>query len=128
MPNTASQQQTQQAQLARRLGLFDAIMLVMGGIIGAGIFINPYVVAQRVHTPALIMGASPGAVGTARMQYHLRQTMVFLNMYPLNRPEVMINNCVGKFDEQGNLADEKSREYITKALGALVAWTRKLKG
>jgi APA family basic amino acid/polyamine antiporter len=57
MPNTASQQQTQQPQLARRLGLFDAIMLVMGGIIGAGIFINPYVVAQRVHTPALIMGA-----------------------------------------------------------------------
>ncbi len=43
--------------LARRLGLFDAVMLVMGGIIGAGIFINPYVVAQRVHTPALILGA-----------------------------------------------------------------------
>src|SRR4051812_44980513 len=44
-------------QLARKLGLFDATMLVMGGIIGAGIFINPYVVAQRLHTPALILGA-----------------------------------------------------------------------
>ncbi len=43
--------------LARRLGLFDATMLVMGGIIGAGIFINPYVVAQRVHTPDLVLGA-----------------------------------------------------------------------
>jgi APA family basic amino acid/polyamine antiporter len=43
--------------LARRLGLFDATMLVMGGIVGSGIFINPYVVARRVHTPALIMGA-----------------------------------------------------------------------
>jgi basic amino acid/polyamine antiporter, APA family len=43
--------------LARRLGLFDATMLVMGGIVGAGIFINPYVVAQQVHTPALILGA-----------------------------------------------------------------------
>jgi APA family basic amino acid/polyamine antiporter len=43
--------------LARRLGLFDATMLVMGGIIGSGIFINPYVVAQRVHTPALVLGA-----------------------------------------------------------------------
>jgi len=41
--------------LARRLGLFDAIMLVMGGIIGSGVFINPYVVAQRVHTPALVL-------------------------------------------------------------------------
>src|SRR3954454_12156836 len=46
-----------QPELARRLGLFDATMLVMGGIIGAGIFINPYVVAQKVQTPALILGA-----------------------------------------------------------------------
>jgi APA family basic amino acid/polyamine antiporter len=44
-------------QLARRLGLFDATMIVMGGIIGSGIFINPYVVAQQVHTPFLILGA-----------------------------------------------------------------------
>lgn len=43
--------------LARRLGLFDAIMLVMGGTVGSGIFINPYVVAQRVHTSALVLGA-----------------------------------------------------------------------
>jgi basic amino acid/polyamine antiporter, APA family len=43
--------------LARRLGAFDATMIVMGGIIGSGIFINPYVVARHVHTPALIVGA-----------------------------------------------------------------------
>src|SRR5437870_891910 len=43
--------------LARRLGLFDATMIVMGGIIVAGIFSNPYVVAQQVHTPLLILGA-----------------------------------------------------------------------
>jgi len=43
--------------LSRRLGAFDATMIVMGGIIGSGIFINPYVVAQRVHTPAMIVGA-----------------------------------------------------------------------
>lgn len=43
--------------LARKLGLFDATMLVMGGIVGSGIFINPYVVAQQVHTPALILEA-----------------------------------------------------------------------
>src|SRR5438477_11089758 len=45
------------SNLARRLGLFDATMIVMGGIIGAGIFINPYVVAQQVHSPVLILGA-----------------------------------------------------------------------
>src|ERR671916_3138953 len=43
--------------LARRLGLFDATMIVMGGIVGAGVFVNPYVVARQVHTPALILGA-----------------------------------------------------------------------
>ncbi len=52
MPRT-----TLPSELARRLGLFDATMIVMGGIVGAGIFINPYVVARQVHTPALILGA-----------------------------------------------------------------------
>jgi basic amino acid/polyamine antiporter, APA family len=42
--------------LLRQIGLFDATMLVMGGIVGSGIFINPYVVAQQVHTPWLILG------------------------------------------------------------------------
>lgn len=46
-----------EAQLARRLGLFDATMIVMGGIVGSGIFVTPYVVARQVHTPALIVGA-----------------------------------------------------------------------
>ncbi len=43
--------------LARRLGVFDATMIVMGGIIGAGIFVNPAVVARLVHSPALVLGA-----------------------------------------------------------------------
>lgn len=77
--------------------------------------------------PAAIMGASPGAVGTARMQYHLRQIMVFLNMFPLNRPEVMINNCTTKFDENGELTDETTKKFIGDMLAALVDWTDKLK-
>jgi basic amino acid/polyamine antiporter, APA family len=48
---------TPKPKLARQLGLFDATMLVMGGIVGSGIFINPYVVARQVHTPALILAA-----------------------------------------------------------------------
>jgi len=43
--------------LARRLGAFDATMIVMGGIVGSGIFVNPHVVAERVHTPLLILAA-----------------------------------------------------------------------
>ncbi|HEY6069899.1 MAG TPA: amino acid permease, partial [Chthoniobacterales bacterium] len=49
--------QSSEAHLARRLGLFDTTMIVMGGIIGSGIFINPYVVAQQVPSTILILGA-----------------------------------------------------------------------
>jgi APA family basic amino acid/polyamine antiporter len=51
-PNSAAE-----PSLARRLGVFDVTMIVMGGIIGAGIFVNPSVVARQVHTPALVLGA-----------------------------------------------------------------------
>jgi len=77
--------------------------------------------------PAGIMGASVGATGTARAQYHLRQCCVFLNMFPVNRPEVMIANAAQRFDSQGNLTDEPSREHIRKLLESLAAWTLKLK-
>src|ERR1043165_9435296 len=55
------------AHLSRRLGLFDATMIVMGGIVGSGIFMNPYVVARQVHTPFLILGAwlAGGAIALA---------------------------------------------------------------
>ncbi|HUO85712.1 MAG TPA: amino acid permease [Thermoanaerobaculia bacterium] len=48
------------SSLARRLGAFDATMIVMGGIIGSGIFINPHVVARHVHTVPLILAAWAG--------------------------------------------------------------------
>lgn len=75
-----------------------------------------------------IMGASSGMLGTARAQYHLRQIFVFLNMFPLNRPEVMIPNAQDKFDKQGNLTDEHTRDKIKQLLKALVDWTIKLTG
>lgn len=76
--------------------------------------------------PAAIMGASVGGIATARAQYHLRQIMVFLNMFPLNRPEVMIAGAAEKFDEAGNLTDEKTKDHIRKQLEALVQWTRRI--
>ena len=76
--------------------------------------------------PAAIMGASVGAIATARAQYHLRQMMVFLNMFPVNQPEVMIGNAGERFDEQGNLTDESTKEFIRQLLHNLVDWTRRL--
>lgn len=76
--------------------------------------------------PAAIMGASPGMMGTARAQYHLRQTLLALNVHPLNRPEVMISRAPQRFDEQGRLVDEASRALIAQLLAALAAWTLRL--
>lgn len=56
-PDPLSQPDSSSFGLLRRVGLFDATMLVMGGIVGSGIFINAYVVARQVHTPVLILGA-----------------------------------------------------------------------
>jgi basic amino acid/polyamine antiporter, APA family len=53
---SAPEEQSQKAPLARRLGVFDATMLVMGGMIGSGIFMNPALVARQVHTPVLVLG------------------------------------------------------------------------
>lgn len=76
--------------------------------------------------PAAIMGASIGAIATARAQYHLRQMMVFLNMFPVNQTEVMIGNAAERFDAQGNLTDETTKDFIRRLLQDLVEWTRRL--
>ncbi len=76
--------------------------------------------------PVAVMGASVGALGTARAQYHLRQTFIFLNMYPVNKPEVMISTAAQRFDERGRLTDETSRKLVGQLLVALVTWTRRL--
>ena len=76
--------------------------------------------------PVAVMGASVGALGSARAQYHLRQTFVFLNMHPVNKPEVMISAAAQRFDERGHLTDETSRKLVGQLLVSLVAWTRRL--
>jgi chromate reductase len=88
---------------------------------------RPYGDSAWEGKPVAIMGASGGAQGTSRAQYHLRQCFVFLNMYALNRPEVMVASAAQKFDEDGNLTDPKTKEYVTQLLTALADWTKKLK-
>jgi chromate reductase len=76
--------------------------------------------------PVAVMGASIGMAGTARAQYHMRQTFVFLNMFPINHPEVMISYAQEKFDDDGNLKDEETKGLIKDLLRGLVEWTERL--
>src|SRR6185295_12435537 len=87
---------------------------------------RPYGDSAWSGKPAAIMGASVGAIATARAQYHLRQIMVFLNMFPVNHTEVMIGNAATRFDKDGNLTDEDTKDHIRGLLASLVAWTRRL--
>jgi len=73
-----------------------------------------------------VLGASVGSLGTARAQYHLRQMFVFLNMFPLNQPEVMIAQAAEKFDHEGNLKDQITTQKIRELLETLTEWTKSL--
>jgi chromate reductase, NAD(P)H dehydrogenase (quinone) len=77
--------------------------------------------------PVAIMSASVGMLGGARAQYHLRQIFVYLNMHPINGPEVIVPFAQNKFDTSGNLVDENTQMFVRQLLQNLVNWTRKLK-
>ncbi len=78
--------------------------------------------------PVAVMSESIGMLGGSRAQYVLRQSFVFLNMHPVNRPEVMVPFAADKFDANGVLIDKASKGFIKDLLTSLVSWTRELKG
>lgn len=75
--------------------------------------------------PVLIQSASPGALGGARMQYQLRQSLVFLDARVFNVPEVMVGAVQNKVDEAtGELTDQGTRDFIAKHLAAFAGFVR----
>ena len=87
---------------------------------------RPYGDNAFANKPVAIMGASPGMIGTARAQYHLRQCFVFLSCFALNQPEVMVSFAQEKIDKDGKVTDQKTRELIRKLLENLIDWTGRL--
>ncbi|MET3394979.1 chromate reductase [Variovorax sp. 1140] len=73
-----------------------------------------------------IIGASPGPVGTARVQYDLRKVLVFMDAFTVNKPEVFINHCADKFDAQGQFTDECGSKLIVDLLLAMQALKQRL--
>jgi chromate reductase len=70
--------------------------------------------------PVAIMGASPGMIGSARAQYHLRQSCVYLNMYPVNQPEVIVSFAEKKINRNGVVEDDATRGYIKALMRNLI--------
>ena len=77
--------------------------------------------------PVAIIGATMGLWGTVKAQFHLRQMCVFLDLWPVNKPEVLIAQAQNKFDASGNLTDEATKKVIAELMTNLVAWTKKVK-
>ena len=65
---------------------------------------------------AAVMGASPGMTGTARGQSQLRQAFVFTNTYALLQPEVLVGHAHEKFDADGRLEHEATRDFLVTFL------------
>lgn len=86
---------------------------------------RPYGANSFDDKPVAIMGATIGMLGTARAQYHLRQTLIYVNAYPLNQPEVMVAAAADKF-RNGELVDAHTRQKVREQLLALAAWARRL--
>jgi len=122
-------------ELKKRIRRADALLIVtpeynysIPGVLKNAIdwASRPYGDSAWNGKPAAMMGASPGAIGTARAQYHLRQIFVFLNMFPINQPEVMIGHAADRFDKEGNLTDETTKNFIRQLLQNLVEWTGRI--
>lgn len=122
-------------ELKRRVAAADAVLFVtpeynysVPGVLKNAIdhASRPYGDNSWAGKPVAIMSASIGMLGGARAQYHLRQMFVFLDMHAVNQPEVMIPNAADRFDEQGNLTDEMSKQLIRGLLENLASLTRTL--
>ncbi len=88
---------------------------------------RPYGDNPFENKPVALMSASIGMFGGSRAQYHLRQSFVFLNMIPINKPEVFVTMAANKFDEDGNLKDDMTIEIMKQLLKNLVETARNTK-
>jgi chromate reductase, NAD(P)H dehydrogenase (quinone) len=72
--------------------------------------------------PAAIVSVSPGAIGGFGANHHLRQSLVFLNMPPLQQPEAYIGGAAKLFDDDGKLVNPGTAEFLKKFMQAFAAW------
>ena len=118
------------ADLKRRISEADGVLFVtpeynysIPGVLKNAIdwASRPYGDNSWKDKPVAVMGASMSLLGTARAQYHLRQSFVFLEMHPVNMPEVMLASAHEAFDDNGRLTNDTTRELVRKLLANLAA-------
>lgn len=86
---------------------------------------RPYGQSAWNAKPTAIISASIGAVGGFGANHHLRQSLTFLNMPCMQQPEAYIGKVADSFDEQGNLANKGTEDFLRKFLDAYILWVER---
>ncbi len=122
-------------KLADAIRLADGVVIVSpeynysvpGGLKNALDWVSRLKEQPFANKPVALMSASGGPMGGARMQYHMRQIMVFLNARVFNTPEVFVSAVQTKVSDKGELNDEATKDIIRKQLSAFQLFVEKAK-
>jgi chromate reductase len=119
------------AEFRRKIAAADAVLFVtpeynrsIPGVLKNAIDVGSRPYGQSVWSgkPAAVVSVSPGLLGAFGANHHLRQMLVFLNMPTLQQPEAYISNAAALFDQQGNLVNDKTREFLRGVMAAFANW------
>ncbi len=114
-----------------RMGRFDGVLFVtpeynrsVPGVLKNAIDVGsrPYGKSIWNAKPAAIVSVSPGAIGGFGANHHLRQSLVFLNMPAMQQPEAYIGGAAGLFDDDGNLVNDSTRNFIRGFMEDFSRW------
>lgn len=75
--------------------------------------------------PGAVISVSPGAIGGFGANHHLRQSLVFVDVFAMPQPEAYIGSAAQLFDENGNVANEKTRDFLVRFVDAFAAWVER---
>jgi chromate reductase len=87
---------------------------------------RPYGHSVWSKKPVAVVSVSPGGIGGFGANHHLRQSLVFLDMPVLQQPEAYIGGAATLFAEDGSIANEGTRKFITGLLAAFAAMIEKV--
>ena len=118
-------------EIAETIGQADGLMIacpeynfsIPGGLKNLIDWLSRIRPMPFVGKPTAILGAAPGPIGTARVQYDLRKVLSALDADLVTKPEVFVGLSGSKFDGNGDLTDDTSREFVGKLVEALVKKT-----
>ena len=83
---------------------------------------RPYGKSAWQGKPGAVISVSPSAIGGFGANHHLRQSLVFLDVMPMQQPEAYVGNAATLFDEKGKLKNESTREFLKGFIDAFAAW------